>query len=169
MTRLELPGQGLDRWRQQVSHGVVELGQVHPNPCPQEDNVAHQGLILKGGSEGAVLTLLDSWPQRLDSSSHVKHKLNSRRSGTNVGFCCPVSRRGLEVTTNRTYKPKELQGKKEKGQGGGEGGGGVWGGRSKDSCASKSFRRCQVEKLKARAGAPNLLEVLSADEEEAQG
>ena len=119
MTRLELPGQGLDRWRQQVSHGVVELGQVHPNPCPQEDNVAHQGFILKGGSEGAVLTLLDSWPQRLDSSSHVKHKLNSRRSGTNVGFCCPVSRRGLEVTTNRTYKPKELQGKKEKGQGGG--------------------------------------------------
>ena len=87
VTRLELPGQGFDRWRQQISHRVVELGQVHPNPCPEEYDVAHEGLVLKGGSEGAVLAFLDSRPQRLVSSIHVRHKHDSsRKSEKNVGL-----------------------------------------------------------------------------------
>ncbi len=122
VTRLELPGQGLDRWRQQISHRIVELGQVHPDPCPEEDDVAHQGLILKGGSEGAVLTLLDPWPQCLHSSQHVKHKLSSRRSNSNVS-CLPTCGRGLKSTENQTPRPEGLRGHKVRGQDGGREGG----------------------------------------------
>ena len=41
VTGFQLPCQRLDSWRQQVSHRVVELGQINPNPGSQEDDVAH--------------------------------------------------------------------------------------------------------------------------------
>ena len=51
MARFELASHGSDRWSQQICNRVVELGQVHANPGPEEDYVAHQGLVLEGCAE----------------------------------------------------------------------------------------------------------------------
>ena len=67
MTRFELASQRLDSRCQQVSHRVVELGQVDADPCSEEDDIAHEGLVFKGCTEGAVLALLHSWSQSLKS------------------------------------------------------------------------------------------------------
>ena len=43
---------------QEVSDGVVEAGQIHCHPGAQEDDVAHQYLVLEGSSEHACLAIL---------------------------------------------------------------------------------------------------------------
>lgn len=51
VTRFQFPWRQSCCRRQQVSHRVVELGQVHANPGSEEDDVAHQGFVLKSGAE----------------------------------------------------------------------------------------------------------------------
>ena len=79
VTRLQVALRRPDSWRQQVSHRVVQLGQVHTNPGSEEDNVAHQGLVLKGGSEGAVLAFLHSRPQSLHTAKSLVEARKTRK------------------------------------------------------------------------------------------
>jgi hypothetical protein len=49
---------GLQAGGEQVGDGIVEAGQVHGHPRPEEDDVAHQGLVLEGGPVGPGIALL---------------------------------------------------------------------------------------------------------------
>ena len=104
VTGLELARRRLLGRGQQVSHGVVELGQVHADPGSEEDDVAHQGLVLESGPEGPVLAVVNAWPQSLkkQKNSNVsqqhslvvhatepeKKKTNSHISQQHSPGCC---------------------------------------------------------------------------------
>lgn len=65
----------LGRGAKQVCDWVVETGQVDCNPRSQEDDVAHEQLVLKSGPECSTLAILLSRVACLAAKHAYQHEL----------------------------------------------------------------------------------------------
>ena len=68
----------------QVGDRIVETGELHGHPGPQEDDVAHEGLVLECGAECPGITLL---PARV---GRLQHKASDQLTSAQQRVLQPV-------------------------------------------------------------------------------